>query len=94
MATGVLAMARKVLALAGRDAGSIVHTDERPGQVQLHVAATKNATETLGFEAQVGVDDGLARTLAWYRDHRPRWEPQRWMRSVPVVDGAGRFTYW
>jgi len=94
IATDVLGMARKVLALAGRDESSIVHTDERPGQVQLHVAATKKATETLGFEARVGLEEGLARTLAWYRDNRERWEPQRWMRSVPVVDGDGRFTYW
>lgn len=94
VATDVLSMARRVLALAGRDESSIVHTADRPGQVQLHVAAAKKATETLGFEAATSLDDGLARTFAWYRDHRARWEPQRWMRSVPVVDGAGRFTYW
>jgi dTDP-glucose 4,6-dehydratase len=94
VATDVLAIARKVAALAGRDASSIVHGADRPGQVQLHVAATKKATEALGFEAKVELDLGLARTLAWYREHPARWEAQRWMRSVPVVDGAGRFTYW
>lgn len=94
VATDVLGMTRKVLATTGRDDGAIVHTDERPGQVALHVAATKKATETLGFEAQVELDEGLARTIEWYRDNRARWEPQRWMRSVPVVDGDGRFTYW
>lgn len=94
IATDVLTMARRVLALAGRDESSITHTDERPGQVQLHVAATKKSLETLGFETRVGLDDGLARTLAWYRDQRARWEPQRWMRSVPVVDGDGRFSWW
>ncbi len=94
IATDVLSLARRVSALAGRSETSIVHTEERPGQVQLHLADTKKATEALGFEARVGLDRGLERTLAWYREHRDRWEPQRWMRSVPVVDGDGRFTYW
>ncbi|MCU0670727.1 MAG: GDP-mannose 4,6-dehydratase [Myxococcota bacterium] len=94
IATDVLTMARKVSALAGRDAASIAHTDERPGQVRLHVAATKKAIETLGFETRIGLDAGLALTLAWYRENRARWEPQRWMRSVPVVDGDGRFSWW
>jgi dTDP-glucose 4,6-dehydratase len=94
IATDVLGMARKVLALAGRGEASIVHTEERPGQVSLHVAGTKKATEVLGFEARVGLDEGLVRTFEWYRENRTRWEAQRWMRSVPVVDGAGRFTYW
>jgi dTDP-glucose 4,6-dehydratase len=94
VATDVRTMAHEVLALAGRGADAIVHTDDRPGQVQLHVAATKKATEVLGFEAKTDLARGLAETLAWYRDNRARWEPQRWMRSVPVVDGEGRFTYW
>lgn len=94
IATDVLTMARKVVTLAGRSSASIVHTDERPGQVQLHLTATKKATEVLGFEAKTDLDRGLALTLDWYRDNRARWEPQRWMRSVPVVDGEGRFTYW
>jgi dTDP-glucose 4,6-dehydratase len=94
VATEVLAMARKVVAIAGAGAPPIVHGPERPGQVQLHLADTKRATEALGFSAQTGLDDGLARTFAWYRENRAWWEPQLWMRSVPVADGQGRFTRW
>ena len=42
----------------------------------------------------MGPDAGLARTVGWYRDHREWWEPQLWMRSVPVADRDGRLTYW
>ena len=96
VATDVLTLARRVLALAGAEAGAaaIVHTDDRPGQVQLHVADPKKAAARLGFETRTALDEGLARTLAWYRDQRAWWEPQLWMRSVPVADGAGRFSYW
>jgi dTDP-glucose 4,6-dehydratase len=93
-ATDVLAMARRVLALTGRAETEVVYTEERPGQVQLHRASTKKAARELGFEARVGLDEGLARTLAWYRAHRARWEAQRWMRSVAVADRDGRFSYW
>jgi nucleoside-diphosphate-sugar epimerase len=29
------------------------------------------ARELLGFEAQVELDEGLARTIAWYRERQP-----------------------
>ena len=29
------------------------------------------ARELLGFEAQVELDEGLERTIAWFREHRP-----------------------
>jgi hypothetical protein len=64
----------KVLALAGRDESRIHHTDDRPGQVQLHVAATKKATETLGFEAKVGLDEGLALAAEWIGRNLERYK--------------------
>ncbi len=94
VATDVMTIAQQVLSLAGDSAARIVHTPERPGQVQLHVAATKKAETVLGFAARTSLDDGLAQTLAWYDANRGWWESQLWMRSVPVADGEGRFTYW
>lgn len=35
---------------------------------------TKISTE-LGYAPQIGIDDGLAATVAWYRDNRSWWEP-------------------
>jgi dTDP-glucose 4,6-dehydratase len=31
--------------------------------------------EELGYAPQIGLDDGLASTVAWYRDNRDWWEP-------------------
>jgi dTDP-glucose 4,6-dehydratase len=94
VATSVLTLARKVAALAGVEEARIAHTEERPGQVALHVAGTKKTADQLGFRTCVELDDGLAHTLAWYAEHRAWWEPQMWMRSVPVADGDGRFSHW
>ncbi len=94
IATDVLSMARRVFALVGRDPKEIVHGPDRPGQVALHRACTKKAESRLGFRARIDLTTGLAPTLAWYDERRAWWEPQRWMRAVPVADDAGHFTFW
>jgi UDP-glucose 4-epimerase len=38
--------------------------------VRHRVPDTTKARELLGFEAEVGVDDGLARTIAWHKQQR------------------------
>jgi len=58
--------------------GLLAGTDESPGEVvfqPLHYPAVglrspnvDKARELLGFEAQVELDEGLARTIAWYRE--------------------------
>ena len=58
-----------------------------------HTADTAKARELLGFESQVGFDDGLARTIAWYRENKKWWEPQLWMRRVPIRTAEGKVEY-
>ena len=36
--------------------------------VELRIPNVGKAREVLGFEAQVDLDDGLERTIAWYRE--------------------------
>ena len=93
-ATDVLTLARQVLRLTGASPDLIVHTPDRPGQLQLHRADTTRAGERLGIEASTPLARGLEATVAWYREHRAWWERQLWMRSVPVVGADGRLTYW
>ena len=40
--------------------------------VELRIPNVDKARELLGFEAQVELDDGLERTIAWYREQLPR----------------------
>jgi nucleoside-diphosphate-sugar epimerase len=39
--------------------------------VELRVPNADKARELLGFEAKVELDDGLERTIAWYRENPP-----------------------
>jgi UDP-glucose 4-epimerase len=44
-----------------------VFTDPRPGDVRHSQASIEKARQTLGYEPIVSFEEGLARTLAWYR---------------------------
>ena len=94
VATDVLSIARQVLALTGRGEELLAPTPERPGQVALHRADPRKAREVLGFAAQRKLADGLADTIAWYRENRAWWERLRWMRSVPVTGSDGSVSFW
>jgi len=94
IATDVRQIAERVLALVEPGGSRIEHVSERPGQVSLHRADPKKLEQRLGYRAETTLEEGLARTVAWYRDHPDRWRHQLWMRSVPVADGDGTLTWW
>jgi dTDP-glucose 4,6-dehydratase len=93
-ATDVLTLAHEVVRLTGADPRLIEHTADRPGQVQRHRADASRLRERLGFAAETRLADGLAATVAWYREHRAWWERQLWMRAVPVAGPDGTIRYW
>lgn len=71
----------------------ITHIGDRPGQVIRHIASTAKASETIGWKPTVEFDDGLARTIEWYRHNRDWWVKQLWMRHVPIKTRDGRIEY-
>ena len=44
----------------------------RPGQVDTHIGSTDRAAKLLGWRSSISFEDGLDRTIAWYRDN-PAW---------------------
>lgn len=66
----ILELAHKVNRLTGNSAG-IVHKDLRiPGDPQVRRPNIFKARCTLGWEPQIGLDEGLATTIAWFRERR------------------------
>jgi nucleoside-diphosphate-sugar epimerase len=47
------------------------HCDPRPGDVRHSHADISAARRDLGYEPEVGFHEGLARTLAWFRERAP-----------------------
>ena len=60
----------------GKDESLITTVEDRLGHdVRYSLASSK--TESLGWKAQVGFDEGIERTVAWYRDNPVWWEALR-----------------
>ena len=69
----VTEIADLVLELTGRPQSLRAHVEERPGQVARHVGSTEKAERLLGWRARTPLEEGLARTVAWYRDNEAWW---------------------
>ena len=62
-----------VLEAVGNPAATTVHVDERPGQVDRHIGSTVKLEQLTGWRASIAFDDGLERTVAWYRENEAWW---------------------
>ena len=51
--------------------GEVVFQPLHYADVELRIPNVEKAREVLGFEAKVDLDEGLARTIAWYRERSP-----------------------
>jgi len=77
LATGVdisvNVIAEKVLDALGRPRSLVQHVDERPGQVDRHIGSVEKVRRLIGWRARTSFDEGLARTVAWYRENEAWW---------------------
>ncbi len=77
VATGVdisvAEIADAVLAVLGKPSSLKQRVDERPGQVARHIGSTEKAARLLGWRARTSFEDGLERTVEWYRENEGWW---------------------
>lgn len=64
-------LARLVVSLCG-SSSPIEFVEWSFPDVELRIPDVKKAEKLLGFRAQIDLEDGLARTIAWYRDKLAR----------------------
>jgi dTDP-glucose 4,6-dehydratase len=63
---------------------------DRPGQVFRHTCDASKLERLLGWEPRHTFEEGLAKTIAWYRENRSWWQRQVWLRHIPIVTAAGK----
>jgi dTDP-glucose 4,6-dehydratase len=71
-----LEVVRRIVEYTGADDSLIEYVTDRPGHDRRY-SLSSDKVRGLGWEARVRFADGLERTVAWYRDNRPWWEPIR-----------------
>ena len=71
-----LDVVRRILAHTDRDESLIEFVTDRPGHDRRY-SLSSDKVRALGWEPQMRFDEGLERTVAWYRDNAWWWEPIR-----------------
>lgn len=86
----ILSIAKDITKMMGKDESIIKFAGDRPGQVFRHTGEISKVKNFLKWEPRITWEEGLERTIAWYRDNRSWWEKQLWMRSVPIISKSGK----
>ncbi len=90
----VLDIAKKIIEAFGLGDKYLTFMEERYGQVQKHLSSTEKAEKILGFKAATTFEEGLSKTIQWYKENRRFWEKQIPMRRVPVKRQDGSVVWY
>jgi dTDP-glucose 4,6-dehydratase len=71
-----------VLEVLDKPGSLMTNVPERLGQVDRHIGSTDKAERLLGWRARTSFEEGLARTVEWYRDNAAWWRGTRKRQSV------------
>jgi dTDP-glucose 4,6-dehydratase len=71
-----LEVVRRILALTDRSESLIEYISDRPGHDRRYSLSAARL-QKLGWEAAVRFDEGIERTVAWYRENEWWWAPIR-----------------
>ena len=66
---------RMVVERPGADPSLVKHVEDRAGHDRRYSLDSSKIEAELGWRPAVTLDDGLERTVAWYRENRDWWEP-------------------
>jgi dTDP-glucose 4,6-dehydratase len=81
-----LDVVKRIIALTGASEDLIEYVTDRPGHDRRYSLGSEKV-RALGWAPQVRFEEGLERTVTWYRDNREWWAPIRSgdYRAVPEV---------
>lgn len=82
-------IAQRVVKAMDCPASLVTYVGERPGQVFRHTCDATRLSSVCGWTPKVSLDEGIRRTIAWYRENPESWQKQMWMREIPIVTAAG-----
>lgn len=75
---------------SGESTEGIEFIGDRPGQVFRHTCDRSKAKALLDWEPKTSFNEGLERTIEWYRKNEDWWKGQMWMRHIEIVTASGK----
>jgi len=70
----VLTITGLILDGLGKPRSLAEHVGDRPGHVEKLVSSTDKARTVLGWEAQTGLDEGMQKTVDWFKANKEWWK--------------------
>lgn len=70
----VIKIAHTVCDLVGVSHDLIQYVNSRPGQVDRHISDSSKITKMLGWKPEIDLEEGLKRTVDWYKANPTWWE--------------------
>jgi dTDP-glucose 4,6-dehydratase len=86
----IFSVAQDIVRIMSKDESLITFVGDRPGQVFRHTGDIKKMRNVLGWGPHVIWENGLQKTINWYKENRKWWEKQLWMRTVPIITKTGK----
>jgi dTDP-glucose 4,6-dehydratase len=71
-----LQVVERILELTGANSSLIEHVEDRKGHDRRY-SLSSDKVKSLGWTPQVGLEEGLERTVTWYRENESWWQPIR-----------------
>ncbi|HLH15136.1 MAG TPA: GDP-mannose 4,6-dehydratase, partial [Solirubrobacteraceae bacterium] len=71
-----IAVVRRIVELTGARESQIEHVKDRPGHDRRYSLSSQKV-RALGWQPRVRFEQGLAQTVAWYRENEWWWQPIR-----------------
>ncbi len=72
-----LQVARMILRMLGKPESLLQHVRDRPAHDRRYALDINRARSYLNWKPRVDLEEGLERTVAWYRENRAWWEAVR-----------------
>jgi dTDP-glucose 4,6-dehydratase len=86
----MFSIANDVFKLMVMNNSKIEYVGERPGQVFRHTGDSSKMRRMFGWKPHVSWEDGLKRTISWYKNNKKWWEKQLWMKTIPIITKSGK----
>jgi UDP-glucuronate decarboxylase len=64
-----LGLARRIMSIDDKGKASVEHHEGVHSEVRVRIPCIDRAAKTLGYQPKIGLDEGLKRTLAWFRNN-------------------------
>ncbi|HEB74644.1 MAG TPA: NAD-dependent epimerase/dehydratase family protein, partial [Candidatus Desulfofervidus auxilii] len=67
----------------------IQHISDRPGQVKRHISNNQKIQNVINWQPCISFEEGLKKTIEWYKKHPEWWEDMDWMLNLPYKTWNG-----